>query len=127
MPTAYQENRQLHGVEAVVDKDFASELLARALEADLLLLATDVDAVCINWGRPDVQRIWSANPAALRQYEFAEGSIGPKVEAACKFAEFAGRTSAIGALRELPEIFAGSAGTRVSLAEQGMEFYPPMP
>ena len=63
IPTAYQENRQLHGVEAVVDKDFASELLARALEADLLLLATDVDAVCINWGG----RMYSASGPQIRQ------------------------------------------------------------
>ena len=123
IPTAYAEGRQLHGIEAVIDKDFASELLARELAADLFIMATDVDAVCINWGAPDVRRIRTASPSAIRQYEFAAGSIGPKVEAACQFAESTGKTAAIGSLADLPGIFEGQAGTRVSKAPEGIDFY----
>jgi carbamate kinase len=104
----------LHGVEAVIDKDLAAELLARSLGADMLLMLTDVDAVLAGWGTPDAHPIRRAAPAQLRAMSFASGSMGPKVEAACRFVERTGGTAAIGALGEAARILAGEAGTTVS-------------
>ena len=123
IPTAYDEDRTLHGVESVIDKDLASELLARELEADLYVMATDADAVFLDWGTPDERAIKRATPAAMRQHEFAAGSMGPKVEAACRFAESTGKAAAIGALADLPRILEGTAGTTVSADAVGMEFH----
>ena len=123
IPTAYTEDGKLGGVEAVIDKDFATELLARELGADLFIMATDVDAVYLNWGTPGQRGIRRAVPEHLRQYRFAAGSMGPKVEAACQFAEVTGKNAAIGALGDLPAIFAGAAGTTVSSQASGIIYY----
>ena len=123
IPTVYDENRKLHGVEAVIDKDLASELLARDLDADLFIMATDADAVYLDWGKPEARGIRLAAPAALREHEFAAGSMGPKVAAACQFAERTGKAAAIGALADLPAIVEGRAGTTVSGAAEGMAFH----
>jgi carbamate kinase len=104
----------LRGVEAVIDKDLAAELLARSLDADFLLMLTDVPAVMRDWGTPDEQPIERATPDELRAMSFAAGSMGPKVEAACRFVEATGGTAAIGALEDATRIVAGEAGTRVS-------------
>jgi carbamate kinase len=104
----------LRGVEAVIDKDLAAELLARSLGADTLLMLTDVDAVVAGWGTPDAHPIRRATPAELRAMEFASGSMGPKVEAACRFVEATGGTAAIGALEDAARILAGEAGTIVA-------------
>ena len=125
IPTAYDENHTLHGVEAVIDKDFASELLARELEADLFIMATDVDAVYLDWGTPEARGIKRAAPADTRQHEFAAGSMGPKVEAACQFVELTGKPAAIGALAALPAIVEGAAGTTISCQASGIEYYQP--
>ena len=114
IPTVYDENRKLHGVEAVIDKDLASELLARELDADLFIMATDAEAVFVGFGTPQAQGIKRASPDAMRAYDFPAGSMGPKVEAACRFAERTGRVAAIGALKDLPAIVAGTAGTTVT-------------
>ena len=74
IPTVYDQNRKLHGVEAVIDKDLASELLARDLEADLFVMATDADAVYLDWGKPEQRGIKRATPAALAEFSFAAGS-----------------------------------------------------
>jgi carbamate kinase len=113
IPVAVDEYGSLHGVEAVIDKDLAAELLARSLEADFLLMLTDVAAVEKGWGTPAARRIDRATPAELRALEFAAGSMGPKVEAACRFVEATGGTAAIGALDDAARIVAGSAGTIV--------------
>ena len=113
IPTVYDKNRKLHGVEAVIDKDFASELLARELDADLFIMATDADAVYLDWGTPQARGIKRAAPKALSQYSFPAGSMGPKVEAACNFAEATGKAAAIGALADLQGIVMGTAGTTV--------------
>ena len=76
------EERTLGGVEAVIDKDFASELLAREVDADLFVMATDVDGVYADWGTPEQRRLERVTPAELRAYAFAAGSMGPKVDAA---------------------------------------------
>ena len=123
IPTIYDDDRNLHGVEAVIDKDFASELLARDLEADLFIMATDADAVYVDWGTPDQKGIKRASPDAMRDYTFPAGSMGPKVEAACQFAERTGNAAAIGALADLPAIVAGKAGTTVSGTATGVEWH----
>ena len=115
IPTAWQpgKERTLGGVEAVIDKDFASELLAREVEADLFVMATDVDGVYDGWGTPEQQKLDQITPAELRARDFATGSMGPKVEAACQFVEHGGQRAAIGALADIEEIVAGNAGTNV--------------
>jgi len=104
----------LRGVEAVIDKDLAGELLARSLEADFLLLLTDVEAVMQDWSTPNARPIRRTTPAELRALEFASGSMGPKVEAACRFVEATGATAAIGALGDAARIVAGEGGTIVT-------------
>jgi carbamate kinase len=115
IPTMYEKGKErtLVGVEAVIDKDLCSELLARELDADLFVMLTDADAVYVDWGKPTQKAIRRSSPAALGQMSFPAGSMGPKVEAACRFAELTGKKSAIGALADLNRIIAGEAGTTV--------------
>ena len=124
IPTVYLpgEKRQLAGVECVIDKDLASELLARSLKADLFVMLTDADAVYVDWGKPTQKAIRRASPRALRAMPFAAGSMGPKVEAACKFAAATGNKAAIGALGDLPAIIAGTAGTTIDAAQRGIAY-----
>jgi carbamate kinase len=103
----------LRGVEAVIDKDLAGELLARSLEADLFLMLTDVSAVMRGWGGRDATPIGRTTPSELHALEFANGSMGPKVSAACRFVEATGGTAAIGALADATRIVQGDAGTIV--------------
>lgn len=101
----------VRGVEAVIDKDFSAALLATALKADGLLLLTDVPAVYANWGQAEAQPIWQTTPPELRRLSFAAGSMGPKVEAACRFVETTGGWAAIGALDEAEHLVDHSSGT----------------
>ena len=103
----------LTGVEAVIDKDRSAALLATSLGAEALVLLTDVPAVVAGWGTPDARPLGATTVAELRSFAFAPGSMGPKVDAVCRFVEAGGRLGAIGALEDLPEILAGRAGTRV--------------
>ena len=105
------------GVEAVIDKDLASSLLAIGVEADVLVLATDVDAVYAGWGTPGQERIARTTPGRLRELDFAAGSMGPKVEAVCRFVEATGRRAAIGRLGDIPALIEGTAGTQVTSGE----------
>jgi carbamate kinase len=114
IPVTKDEAGVLRGVEAVIDKDLAAALLARSLEADFLLMLTDVPAVMRDWGSPEAQAIVRTSPLALRRLEFPSGSMGPKVEAACRFVETTGATAAIGALEDAVRIVAGDAGTIVT-------------
>jgi carbamate kinase len=105
----------LRGVEAVIDKDRSAALLAEELGADALLLLTDVAEVWTRWPRTaDSRPLSRATVRELRGYQFAPGSMGPKVEAACWFAERTGRIAAIGAMEQAPAILADCAGTRVT-------------
>ncbi|HET9138301.1 carbamate kinase [Actinophytocola sp.] len=115
VPTRYKsdDDRTLEGVEAVIDKDFAGELLAREVDADLYVMATDVDAVYQDWGTPDQRRIDKATPESLRGTAFPAGSMGPKVEAALRFTEHTGKRAAIGSLAQIEEIVEGTAGTQI--------------
>src|SRR5690606_3888572 len=121
IPTLYDGN-QLRGVEAVIDKDLCSALLAEQLDADLLVIATDVDAAYIDWGKPGQKAIAQAHPDALQALSFAAGSMGPKVQAACEFARHTGKPAVIGALADIEEIVRGNAGTHVSCAESGLRY-----
>ena len=98
---------------AVMDKDLASELLAEDIGADLFAMATDVDGVHLDWGGPQRRRLGRVPPEELAGYEFAAGSMGPKVEAAARFAGKTGRRAAIGSLTGIAGIVAGKAGTSV--------------
>lgn len=123
IPTYYNnETGHLDGVEAVIDKDLCSSLLAQQLNADLLVIATDVNAAYINWGKPDQKAISHAHPQALKDVPFAAGSMGPKIQAACEFAEHTGKTAVIGALSDIEAIVNGTAGTRVSISEEGISY-----
>ncbi len=113
IPTAYDDQRKLHGVEAVIDKDRSSALLAEGVEADCLILATDVDAVYRDWGTPEQRPIVRASPDDFPQADFPVGSMGPKVEAACAFVANTGRRAVIGALEDIPAMLAGEAGTSI--------------
>jgi carbamate kinase len=110
------ERRTLAGVEAVIDKDLASELLAREVGADLFVMATDVDGVYDGWGTPEQRKLDRVTPGELRARPFAAGSMGPKVEAAARFVEATGKRAAIGALDEIDQIVEGRAGTIVAPA-----------
>jgi len=114
IPTVYHPGRKLYGIDAVVDKDRASALLARELEVDLFIMATDADAVYLDWGKPTQRAIRKASPQALAGLGFAAGSMGPKVEAAIDFVTRTGKTAAIGALGDVVRIARGEAGTQVT-------------
>src|SRR5262249_51795624 len=118
IPTAYEpSSRRLAGVDAVIDKDHASRLLARDVEADVFVMATDADAVYLGFETPEQRRIVAANPDALLEEhaaEFPEGSMLPKVTAACDFARATGHPAMIGALGDIERLVAGRAGTRVA-------------
>ena len=127
VPVVRESSGRLVGSEAVIDKDLTASLLAKELNADALLLLTDVPAVKERWGDPASRAIRLADPAAMRSYEFAPGSMGPKVEAAARFVEATGRTAAIGALEAASAILAGKAGTRISRDAPGITFWEPTP
>ena len=126
IPTMYRKGtRTLVGVEAVIDKDRASAVLAEGLGADLLVIATDVDAIYLDWGTPAQRAVAAASPDALRTLDLAAGSMGPKAEAAAAFASATRHPCVIGALDQLPAILAGTSGTRVAVDVAGLEFLPP--
>jgi len=125
IPTMYKPgaDRNLIGVEAVIDKDLCSELLARELDADLLILATDAEAVFIGFGTPQARAIHKASPAAISKHSFPAGSMGPKVDAACRFAMATGHSAAIGALADIPAIVRGERGTLISKKFEAMTWH----
>ena len=104
----------LQGVEAVVDKDLSSAVLAEALDADFLMVLTDVPHVLRDFGTPEQTPIRMATPGGLRALDFAAGSMGPKVDAACRFVELTGGVAAIGRLEDAVPILRGEAGTIVT-------------
>jgi carbamate kinase len=98
----------------VIDKDLCSARLAADLGADVLVLATDVDAVYLEWGGENERALGRIDARELRGHDFAAGSMGPKVAAACRMAEETGGRAAIGSLEDLPGLLDGSAGTQVT-------------
>jgi carbamate kinase len=115
IPTRWEpgEARTLVGVEAVIDKDLASELLALEIQADLFVMATDVDGVYVDWGTPNKRLLSEVTTDELRAMDFAAGSMGPKVEAALRFVEATGKPAAIGSLEDIEKIVDHAAGTTV--------------
>lgn len=114
VPVIRNEDGLLDGVEAVVDKDLTASALAQALDADALLILTDVANVYRQFGEPDQEPVGQVTPAALRAMDLPAGSMGPKVDAACRFAETTGGMAAIGRLEDSQAIIAGTAGTIVT-------------
>jgi carbamate kinase len=112
---------QLVGVDAVIDKDRTSSLLARELGAELFLISTGVDQVALNYGTPQERAITNlAVPEArryLREGQFAAGSMGPKIEAALAYLERGGRLAIITSPERIPEALQGMAGTRITPAQ----------
>lgn len=119
IPVIYQPDtgRHLTGIEAVIDKDFASGLLAQEIGADLFVMATDVEGVYLDWGTPSARLIRETTSEELKSCVFPAGSMGPKVEAACTFTENTGKPAAIGALDDILAIVAGEAGTQIVAGE----------
>jgi carbamate kinase len=124
IPTMYEDGRQLTGVEAVIDKDHASGLLARDLRADWFLMATDVDAVYVDWGKPEQRAIKRAHPRALLDLitQFPAGSMGPKVVAACEFVQATGNPAGIGGLTHIHEMLDMERGTIVTTDLDAIEY-----
>jgi|TARA_B110000438_G_scaffold29618_2_gene28746 carbamate kinase len=115
IPTIFNKEGKLEGVEVVIDKDRASSLLAFELDADLLIMATDTDGVYLDWGTESEKIISKITPEEIRNYKFDEGSMGPKVEAACSFVERSGQRAVIGSLKDIEGMVNGTIGTQFVL------------
>lgn len=120
VPVIRREN-ELSGVEAVIDKDLAGMLLACQVQADALVILTDVQAAAVNYGKPDEKWLGSVSVSDMKRYasegHFKAGSMGPKVEAAVQFVQRGGQLSVITSLDKAVEALAGSAGTRISAGQ----------
>jgi carbamate kinase len=124
IPVLERSDGTLIGVEAVIDKDLASALLARQLAADHLMLLTDVDGVYLDWGSPSARLVKRAGPGALNPADFVPGSMGPKIEAAVGFVAETGRPASIGRLEDAVHVLAGAAGTTIDVATTGLTLGP---
>ncbi len=113
IPVSEAPGGELSGVEAVIDKDLTTALLAEQLKADAFLVLTDVDGVFLDFGTPTAQRISSTTAADLRRVQFPAGSMGPKIDAVCRFVERTGSFAAIGSLADAATLLTGERGTRV--------------
>jgi carbamate kinase len=122
IPTAYDSEQKLYGVEAVIDKDLASALLSTDLDAEMFVMLTDVANVYTDFGTPRQRAIRAANPEALAQMQFARGSMGPKIRGACEFVAKTGKKSAIGQLSDLVDIMDLKAGTLISNEVEGIVY-----
>ncbi len=114
VPVVRNERGKLRGLEAVIDKDLTAAVLAEALEADVLMVLTDVPNVVRHYGTPEAEPITRITPGALRRDNFPAGSMGPKVDAVCRFVELTGDMAAIGRLQDAEAIMAGDAGTIIT-------------
>ncbi len=122
IPVVRNDDGSLRGVEAVIDKDLGAALLAGALGVDRLVIATDVDAAILRYGEPDAEEIGTVSVQTMRSYaddgHFASGSMGPKVEAVCRFVEASGKTAIITSLTQIVAGVRGESGTIVVPNEQ---------
>ncbi len=114
IPVVRDEQGRLAGVEAVIDKDHTASMLAEALDCDAFVILTDMPRVMRDFGTPRQSEIAHTTPYELRAMDFPAGSMGPKVEAVCRFVETTGDMAAIGRLDEIERILAGQAGTIVT-------------
>ncbi|MBC7739326.1 MAG: carbamate kinase [Candidatus Saccharibacteria bacterium] len=115
IPVVRGANGKMDGVEAVIDKDRTSALLGKGLNADALLMLTDVEAVFRDWGGPDQAALETISPDELDAMTFATGSMGPKIAAACEFVRAGGKMAGIGRLQDARAILEGRTGTRVTM------------
>ncbi len=117
IPVVQEADGTLRGVEAVIDKDLAAAVLGRALAADVLCIATDVEQAVLGFGTPRARPLGRVSPEEMREFaaqgHFASGSMGPKVEAAVRFVEAGGTRAVITSLDAIPEAVTGRAGTVV--------------
>ncbi len=117
IPTVRNAEGRFEGIEAVIDKDLTAALVAAHLQADLLVIATDVEHVVADWGTPEARPVGRVGAEALRaiatEQRFAAGSMGPKVEAVVRFVEQTGGTGVITSLERLPDVLSDDVGTRV--------------
>jgi carbamate kinase len=123
IPVGRGEDGQLRGVEAVIDKDHASGLLAVGIDASVFVMATDTPGAYVGFGTPDQRLITAAHPDALlaeHGAEFAAGSMLPKVIAACDYARSTGSPAVIGQLADIDRMVTGDAGTRISTDIDGV-------
>jgi carbamate kinase len=109
------DGHSLQGVEAVIDKDLCSGVLAHELQADCLVIATDVAAVYLDWGTPQQRALGKVSPKTLSSLSFPAGSIGPKIDAACRFVQARGKRAVIGSLDQIEAMLSGEAGTQITL------------
>jgi carbamate kinase len=125
IPTMYEPGKERHliGVECVIDKDRASALLAREIKADFFVVATDADAVFLDWGKPNQRAIRAATPDALDAFDFPAGSMGPKIEAAQDFCRASGNRAVICALADVPAAVRGEKGTTIAINAGEMTFH----
>jgi carbamate kinase len=122
IPVVRDPDGALCGAEAVIDKDLTAALLGRAIGADLLVIATDVDAVVLDWGTDQARPLGEMDAGEMRGYaaagHFASGSMGPKVEAVCRFVESGGQRAVITSLDRIADAVTGAAGTVVTRTER---------
>jgi carbamate kinase len=115
IPTIYNSDGKLVGADVVIDKDYAGALLAKELDADIYIMATDADAVYSNWGTSGAKAYGRITVSEICKVDFAEGSMKPKVNAACWFVQKTGKIAGIGSLTDIQQIVEGTKGTRISL------------
>jgi carbamate kinase len=112
-----RKNRKFRGVEAVIDKDLASSVLAREIQADIFVIASDVAGAAVNWGKADQKLLRKVPLAEMEKYvqegQFPAGSMGPKVEAVLQFFKATGNRSVICQLSDIEKAIAGAAGTEI--------------
>lgn len=113
----------LVGQEAVIDKDRASSLAAQELQMDMFIILTDVDAIYVDWGTKNQKAIKAISPAELKKMNFASGSMGPKVEAACDFVIKTGKAAVIGDLFQGDALLHGTSGTLIKNDVSGIIYY----
>jgi carbamate kinase len=117
IPVVRGADGSLSGVEAVIDKDLGAALLARTVEADVLVIATDVPNAVLHWGTPEARPVGRVTLAEMRalaaEGHFASGSMGPKVDAACRFVENGGSRAVITSLDRIVDAITGDGGTVV--------------
>lgn len=119
IPVIRNAEGRLEGSEAVIDKDMSASIMAAELDADALLILTDAPSIALDWGTPDQKEIKEVSPEKLKEYSFAKGSMGPKVEAVCRFAETGKGFGAVGRLEDALDILNGKAGT---IIRKGADF-----
>lgn len=120
IPTCYDQHNQLIGIEAVIDKDFSASCLAQSLRADRLIIAMDADAIYLHWGTQDQTKIEQAHPDALEEFNFAAGSMRPKIQAVIEYVRATGNKAVVGALLDLSDMLQGKKGSVISQEHVGI-------